>query len=271
MVTSRPYRRLSCPAMGTRAEHPPGTFSWVELTTSDADAAKAFYGELLGWEYEDNEMPGGGGTYTMCVVDGGYVAAIPPATDQFPPHWNSYVTVTSADDAVAKARDLGATVIEEPFDVGEAGRMGLLIDPTGAALCVWEPYDAIGATRVNIPGALSWNELHTPDHDKALEFYSGLFGWSAEPVDIQGGAGGIRYTTLKLGDRANGGVMDAQGGEPPHWLPYFVVENRDAAAEKATALGAHEITRVDLSWGNIAILTDPQGAPFAVFEGEVDD
>jgi uncharacterized protein len=254
--------------MGTRTEHAPGAFSWVDLTTSDADAAKQFYGGLFGWDFEDNEMPGGGGTYTMCVVDGGYVAAIPPATDSIPPHWNSYVTVTSADDAVAKARDLGATVVEQPFDVGEAGRMALFIDPTGAALCVWQPGDAIGATRVNDPGSLTWNELHTPDHDRALEFYTGLFGWTAEPVDTQGGP---RYTTVKVGDRTNGGVMDIQQGEPPNWLPYFTVEDRDAAADKATALGATELARLDLPSGRIAVFTDPQGAAFAVFAGEIDD
>jgi predicted enzyme related to lactoylglutathione lyase len=254
--------------MGTRTEHAPGTFSWVDLTTDDAAAAQEFYGGLFEWEFEDSEAPGGGGTYTMCKVDGEYVAAISPETDSFPPHWNSYVTVASADDAAAKARDLGATVIEPPFDVGEAGRMALFIDPTGAALCVWEPREAIGATRVNDPGSLSWNELHTPDQDRALEFYTGLFGWGAEPVDTQGGP---RYTAVKVGDRANGAVMDAQSGEPPYWLPYFVVEDRDAAADKATALGAHEITRLDIPWGSIAVFTDPQGAAFAIFAGDVDD
>jgi predicted enzyme related to lactoylglutathione lyase len=253
--------------MGTRTEHAPGTFSWVDLTTGDAAAAKEFYGRLFGWQFEDNEMPGGG-TYTMCKLDGGYVAAIPPATDSFPPHWNSYVTVAGADDAAAKARELGATVIEPPFDVGEAGRMALFIDPTGAALCIWEPRDAIGATVVNVPGSLVWNELHTPDPARALEFYTGLFGWGTEPTDTQGRPG---YTMLMVGDRTNGGVVDAQGGEPPHWLPYFDVEDRDAAAEKATALGAHEITRLDMPAGDIAILADPEGAAFAIFAGPVDD
>jgi predicted enzyme related to lactoylglutathione lyase len=254
--------------MGTRTEHPPGTFSWVDLTTSDVAGAKQFYAGLFGWDYEENEMPGGGGVYTMCVVDGGYVAAIPPATDRFAPHWNSYVTVASADEAAAKARDLGATVVEPPFDVGEAGRMALLIDPTGAALCLWEPGRSIGATRVNDPGSLTWNELHTPDHDRALEFYAALFGWTVVPVDTQGGP---RVTGVRVGDRGNGSVIDAQEGEPPNWLPYFTVEDRDAAAEKATATGANEVFRMDLPTGRIAAFADPQGAVFAVCEGEVDD
>lgn len=254
--------------MGKRTEHTPGTFSWVDLTTSDAAGAKEFYGSLFGWGFEDSEMPGGGGTYSMCTVDGDYVAAIPPATDRVPPHWNNYVTVSSADAASAKASELGATVIEQPFDIGEAGRMALLIDPTGAAFCVWEARDAIGATRVNDPGCLTWNELHTPDHDRAVEFYSGLFGWNTEEMDSQGGP---RYTVVRVGERTNGGIMGVQGGEPPNWLPYFTVEDRDAAAEKATALGAHEFARVDMPQGSIAGLADPQGAAFAIFAGRIDD
>jgi predicted enzyme related to lactoylglutathione lyase len=253
--------------MGTRTEHAPGTFSWVDLTTSDAEGAKEFYGGLLGWEFEDNEIPGGG-TYTMCKVGGEYVCAIPSSTDQHPPRWNNYVTVASADETAAKAKELGGNVIEEPFDVMEAGRMALFTDPTGAALCVWEPRESIGAGRVNDPGCLTWNELHTPDPARALEFYTALFGWSTEEMDTQGGPS---YTVIKVGERTNGGVMDAQPGEPPNWLPYFTVESRDGAVEQATGLGARELARLDMQQGLIAALADPQGAAFAVFEGEVDD
>src|SRR5881394_2429618 len=187
--------------MGKRTEYDPGTFSWVDLTTSDASAAKAFYGVLLGWEFEDDDIPGGG-TYTMCRVDGDYVAAIPSSTDQAPPRWNNYVTVASADDAAARAKELGATVIEEPFDVMAAGRMALLTDPTGATLCVWEPREAIGAGRVNEPGALTWNELHTPDVDAAAVFYGDLFGWTTEALDT---GGGPPYSVIRNGERSNGG------------------------------------------------------------------
>ena len=253
--------------MGTRTEHAPGTFSWVDLTTGDAAGAKDFYGSLFGWEFEHSEMPGGG-SYSMCKVGGEYVAAIPPATDQHPPHWNNYVTVASADEAAAKAKELGAIVIEEPFDVMAAGRMALFQDPTGAALCVWEPRDAIGAGRVNDPGCLTWNELHTPDPDEALEFYTGLFGWNTQEMDT---GGGPRYAVIKIGERSNGGVTEAQGGEPPNWLPYFTVESRDETAAKAAELGGREYHRMDMQQGKFAILADPQGATFAVFEGEVDD
>jgi predicted enzyme related to lactoylglutathione lyase len=253
--------------MGTRTEHAPGTFSWVDLTTSDAAGAKEFYGALLGWDFEENEIPGGG-TYTMCTVGGEYVAAIPGSTDEHPPHWNSYVTVASADETAAKAEELGGELIERPFDVMEAGRMALLVDPTGAMLCIWEPGDSIGAGRVNDPGSLTWNELHTPDPAGALEFYTGLFGWNTEEMAPQEGPS---YTVVKVGERANGGVMETQQGEPPNWLPYFAVEGRDRAAEEASGLGAQELFRMEMPQGRIAVFSDPQGAPFAVWEGETDD
>jgi predicted enzyme related to lactoylglutathione lyase len=160
-------------------------------------------------------------------------------------------------------------VIEQPFDVLEAGRMAVIQDPTGAMLCVWEPRDMIGAARVNDPGSLTWNELHTRDPAKALEFYTALFGWSTEEMETP--EGGPSYTIVKAGERSNGGVMDAQEGEPPNWLPYFTVESRDAAADAAKRLGASELYRMDMPQGKIAIFADPQGAPFGVFEGEVDD
>jgi predicted enzyme related to lactoylglutathione lyase len=255
--------------MGKRTEHAPGTFSWVDVTTNELAGAKKFYGGLLGWQFEDNEIPGNGGVYSICKLGDDSVAAISPTTEDYPPHWNSYVTVTSADDAAAKAEELGGNLAQEPFDVMEAGRMAVLMDPTGAALCVWEPRDAIGATRVNDPGALTWNELHTPDIGKALEFYSGLFGWDTEEVDTQGGP---EYITIKLGDRMNGGALNTQEGEPPNWLPYFTVESRDAAADKAKELGAQELFRSDFGENRrIAVFSDPQGAVVGVFEGDIDD
>ena len=258
--------------MGTRTEHAPGTFSWVDLTTSDAAGAKRFYGDLLGWEFEDNEIPSeaGGGVYIMCKAQGDNAAAISEARegDPSPPHWNSYVTVESVDDFAAKAGEGGGNLLMAPFDVMDAGRMAVVADPTGAALAGWEPRESIGAERVNDPGCLTWNELHTPDVDAALGFYTGLFGWGTQEMET---GDGPRYVVLRNRERSNGGVMPAQEGEPPNWLPYFVVEERDAAVQKATQSGGRDFASLDMPQGKIAVLADPQGAPFGVWDGETDD
>ena len=133
---------------------------WAELATSDAESAKAFYTSVFGWEYRDNPI-GGGQVYSTALRDGKDVAALFGSDE--PPHWNCYVTVESAEATAARAAELGATVAAEAFDVMEVGRMAVIIDPVGAALCLWEPKSHIGASLVNAPGAMTWNDLITPD------------------------------------------------------------------------------------------------------------
>ena len=144
--------------MGERTSYAPGTFSWAELLTSDADAAKAFYTSVFGWEYRDNPV-GEGQVYSTALRDGKDVGAL-YASEQ-PPHWNCYVTVESADASAARAAELGATIAAEAFDIFDVGRMAVIVDPVGAALCLWEPKRHIGATLVNASGRA---DLERPDH-----------------------------------------------------------------------------------------------------------
>src|ERR671914_419259 len=160
--------------MGERTSYEPGSFSFAELATSDAGGAKTFYAALFGWEYQDTPI-GDGQIYTTASRDGTQVGAL-FASEQ-PPHWNCYVTVASADESAARARELGATLLAEPFDVMDLGRTAVIADPTGAAVCVGGPRSHIGAALVNTPGAMTWNDLITPDPDAAGRFYEALFGW----------------------------------------------------------------------------------------------
>jgi predicted enzyme related to lactoylglutathione lyase len=255
--------------MGKRESYEPGTFCWIDLSTSDSEGAKAFYGGLFGWEFRDDEIPGG--TYTMCFAFGDDVAAI-VQQDQQPAHWNNYVAVTSAQETAERARELGATVIEEPFDVMEFGRMAVFADPGGAMLCVWEPREHIGAGRVNDLGCMGWNELQTRDPEAAGEFYSGLFGWGIEPIEQDGM---LVYTTIENAGSQNGGFMpmsEQQGDAPSFWIPYITVSSCDETVEKARVLGGTLLAGpLDLPAGRIAVVGDPQGAAFAIFEGPTDE
>src|SRR4051812_30183032 len=105
--------------MAERTSYPPGTFSWAELATSDAPAAKSFYATILGWEYDDVPI-GDGMVYSMARLGGRSAAAL--FQSEQPPHWNNYVTVESVDASAARAAELGGTVTAEPFDVMDAGR-----------------------------------------------------------------------------------------------------------------------------------------------------
>jgi predicted enzyme related to lactoylglutathione lyase len=158
--------------------------------------------------------------------------------------------------------------------MSSAGLIGVVIDPTGAMLFLWQPKEHIGAGRVNEPGCLTWNELGTTDPDAAAGFYTELFGWGTETMEGPGGA----HTILKVGERSNGGIREQSSDErnagmPPNWLPYIAVESADAAVAKAEELGGGVLMRpMDLpNQGRIAALRDPQGAAFAAAEGETDD
>ena len=261
--------------MGERTSYEPGTFSWADLSTSDVEGAKRFYGDLFGWEIED--MPAGeGATYSMGRLRDRYVAAIAELRDEeksqgIPPHWNNYVTVDDLEASTDRARQLGGNVLVEPFDVLEAGRMAVLQDPTGAVFMVWEPRDHIGAGLVNEPGCLTWNDLSTPDPDAAREFYGGLFGWRAEAVD----APGVDYSVWYNGDRTNGGMLritEQMQGIPPNWMPYFAVESVEDTTRKIEAGGGKRVVGPsEVPYGRFVVATDPQSAHFAIFEGEFDD
>jgi predicted enzyme related to lactoylglutathione lyase len=258
--------------MGERTQHAPGTFSWTDLTTTDQDAAKAFYAALFGWQAEDIPV-GENIVYSMQRIDGKDVAAISPQPQQqreagAPPMWNSYVTVESADDAVEKAKQLGGTAHSPAFDVMESGRMGVIQDPQGAFFAVWEPKQHIGAGLVNVPGALCWNELASPDFDASSAFYSGLFGWEIAPFE----GSPMPYLSIQNNGRSNGGMREPQEGEPPNWLVYFAVDDIDAALAKVEELGGTKMAGpIDIGMAKIGIVSDPQGAAFALYAGQLED
>jgi uncharacterized protein len=250
--------------MGERTSYPPGTFSWSELVTSDAGAAKEFYTAVFGWAYDDQPIPDGP-PYSMAQRDGKTVAAL-FGSDQQPPHWNCYVTVSSAAEIAQAARANGGTVIAEPFDVMDAGRMAVLADPAGAAVNVWEPRASIGAELVNTPGSLTWNDLVVPDPAQVEGFYAAVFGWTFEEIPNAGG-----YRIVRIGDRSNGGIMP-RDDSPPAWMPYFGHEDVDRLASELDGLGGKALSDVvRLPQGSIVPIMDPQGAVFSAFTGEYDD
>jgi len=248
----------------------------VDLATTDPAGAKAFYGELFGWEAED--MPAGeAGIYTMLSLGGDEVCALYELDAErreqgIPPHWFSYVSVEDADATASRARELGGMVYGEAFDVLDAGRMAIIQDPTGGVLAAWQPRAHIGARRVNDPGCLTWNELQTRDPETTATFYSGLFDWTTEPIEEDGE---LAYVTLKNVGSSNGGMLpmsEQHGDAPSYWLAYFTVPSCDGAVARVLELGGEVLVRpLDIGAGRISVVRDPQGAVFALFEGETDD
>jgi predicted enzyme related to lactoylglutathione lyase len=253
--------------MPIRTSYAQGTPNWVDLQTIDQDAAKAFYAGLFGWTYDDQPMPQGP-VYSMAMLGGQQVAAIAAQSPELaaagaPPMWNTYLAVDSVDEAVAKVDAAGGKVAMSPFDVMDAGRMAFVLDPSGAAVALWQANQHIGATLVNEPGAVTWNELITTDPG-VVKFYADVLGMTASAMDMGGGP----YTVFEAGGRMVGGTTAPQmPGVPNHWHVYFEVADADAAAAKVAELGGTVMVQpFDIPVGRIAMLGDPQGAVFSIIK-----
>jgi hypothetical protein len=250
-------------------EYQPGTPSWIELSSPDTDAAAQFYGELMGWTAPEGPPEAGG--YRMFQQDGNRVAGLMGHMQEGQPTaWATYVSVADADETAAKVTDAGGTVMLEPMDVMDVGRMAFFADPTGAAFGVWQPKAFAGADLVNEPNSLCWNEVLTRDADAEEAFYSSVFGWDATPPSFEGGP--ESYTIWQLDGKMIGGMMQMSdeyfpAEVPPHWSVCFAVADCDATVEKARSLGATVTNEpMDMPIGRFAGLIDPQGASFTVMQ-----
>jgi predicted enzyme related to lactoylglutathione lyase len=260
--------------MAEVSSHAPGAFCWCELSTTDQGKAVEFYRGLFGWDVVDQPL-GAGETYSTFKLRGldagaAHHLAQEQRSQGVPPHWGLYISVTNADEAVARAKDLGASVLAPPFDVLDAGRMAVLRDPGGAVFHVWEAKRHIGLRVVGEVGAFCWAELQTRDTAAAGRFYTQLFGWTA----LTGTADSpVPYTefTVRGAAAPTAGMLaidPAWGETPPHWFPYFQVARCDASVTRARTLGGQvfmEPTDIE-KVGRFAVLSDPQGASFAVVQ-----
>jgi predicted enzyme related to lactoylglutathione lyase len=246
-----------------------GVFNWVDLQTSDLEAARSFYTGMFGWAIEDRPTPDGP-IYAMAQIAGRNVCglgAAPPEQKGIPPHWNTYVAVDNADATAGRVESLGGRLIVPPFDVMDAGRMAVLEDPEGALVSVWQARTEIGAEVVNEPNAFCWNELYSKNPDAAAKFYEELFGWTTEKHDGMGiPLRMIRHDGREIGTMA--GIQSEWGPIPAHWAVYFAVSDCDGWISAAKGLGAAEfMPPKDIPGvGRFAGVADPQGAHLMVIQ-----
>jgi uncharacterized protein len=246
-------------------EYVPGVPMWIDLGTSDLEAAGRFYASLFGWEFQSAGPDAGG--YGFFMLRGKMVAGAGPLmSEQQPVAWSTYIHSADVEATAARARQAGGTVMVEPMDVMDAGRMAFVLDSTGAAIGVWQPKSHAGAELANEPGAFAWNELATRDVEGAKAFYQAVFDWDAHTRDMGAGA---MYTEFQVGGRSVAGMRAMDADYPPqvpaHWLVYFAVADADAAVSTASEQGGRVVVPpMDVEPGRLAVLSDPQGAPFAV-------
>lgn len=269
---------MEMPQITDQRTYPPGVPSWIDVASTDPAASCDFYAGLFGWVFEDVVPPEAPGSYFVARLDGHDVAAIRPGEQG--EGWLSYVAADDVDALVWRVRDAGGTVIDEPEDVGRAGRGATFADPEGARFRGWRAGTRLGAQLVNLPGAWNFSILHTPDRSGSIEFYERVFGWK---VDAALGAGMIRLpgyghhleATIDPGIRerqafAPEGFEDVVAGlievpeQDARWVIAFTVADRDRAVERAVELGATVLSTEDGEWTAEAELLDVDGAAFVV-------
>ena len=251
-------------------DYAPGTPSWVELSSPDADASAAFYRELMNWSATEPGPVESGG-YRMFQQDGQNIAGLMGHMQEGQPTaWMTYISVTDADETAGKVKASGGSVIVEPMDVMDIGRMAVFADPAGAVFGIWQPKTFTGADLVNEPGSLCWNEVLTRDADTGKSFYASVFGWTAGRPQFEGAP--ASYTVWELDGKGVGGMMQMTDEYfpaelPSHWGVCFAVADCDAVVAKAQELGA-TVTNgpMDMPIGRFAGFIDPQGASFTVMQ-----
>jgi len=243
----------------------PGMPMWLDLASTDLQSSKNFYGQLFNWEFEDLGPEAGG--YNFARIGGKMVCGLGPAQDPSRgSSWAVVFDVDNADETVSKAQAAGAKVLAPPTDVMGSGRMAVLADPAGAAFTVWQPMAHTGAEIIHEHGTFTWAELSTTDIGATKTFYPKIFPVAMNDYDLGDSA---TYTVFHVAGKDVAGAM-ANPSVPPSWGVYFEVNDTDAIADQAIDLGANELMRDDTPPGRIAMLIDPQGAPFAILQSNPD-
>ncbi|MGP4110302.1 VOC family protein [Streptomyces sp. 4N509B] len=253
-------------------EIPDGAPCWVDAMVPDLEAGQRFYGELLGWTYED-PLPEFG-HYTQALSDGRRVAALyppVPGMPEGPAAWMLYFRSSDVTATAARVRENGGQVLVEPMEVADSGSMMLATDPGGVTFGVWQPNQHEGFAKQMEPGAYCWSEIcvKAEDVDAVDAFYSAVF--PTVSAKRMGDGTQMDYKVWKVGDLMVTGRYvlgpDMPGITQPQLFVYFAVNDCDDAAATVSKLGGQVITEpMDSPYGRMAVVADQQGASFALID-----
>jgi uncharacterized protein len=238
------------------------------VTTPDVDEAGAFYSELFGWTLEAESPPEAGG-YRMLSRNGKHVAAAqPPPREGVPFGWTVYLATDDADATSDHIREAGGTVMLEPFDVFDAGRLAIAADPSGAVFGLWQAGAHVGSQLRQEPGTMNWAEVQTRDRAAAQPFYEQVFGYTTRTQEM--GPGG-EYVVFEVGSDPAAGLIEIGpdwGEVPSNWSAVFRVADCDAAVATVQKRGGRLLHGPrDLEGvGRFVVVADPWGAAFQLIE-----
>ncbi|OEJ52102.1 hydrolase [Streptomyces agglomeratus] len=255
---------------------------WVDVTLDDVEAGKRFYGELFGWTFEepgidDRARTGWSGrtgwaTFVNALSGGKKVAALAAKRDgRMPTAWGVYFATDDAAALARRIRDAGGQMVTDPVPVPPLGTMAVAADPGGAVFGLWQAGTHAGFEKRDQPGSFCWTEVYARGKERTDPFYETVFGFRGFDLDEAGEdfrtwspAGAEPGPDTAIGGRSViGDVFPAE--MPDHFMVYFVADDCDRAASRAVELGGRvQAQPFDTPYGRIAVLTDDQGATFAV-------
>ena len=248
---------------------PAGTPCWVDLMVGDLERTKAFYTELLSWDYAEPRPEYGG--YLNALVDGGGVAGLSPTMPGMEDTAKTWTIYLASDDITAvgtKIEGAGGHATMPPMDVGDQGRMGLWSDTTGATFGVWQSGAHTGFDVYDTPGTVAWCDLMTGDATAACDFYASVFDYSYTDA----GMDDMTYVlfTPPGAQRPAGGIGQSSaddGGTPRSaWSVCFEVTDVDETTAKVPAAGGSVLQEpFDFQYGRLALAKGPDGEEFAIF------
>lgn len=252
--------------MAQRESYKQGVPSWVDLTTDNLEASKAFYRHVLGWDY--TEVSFGAATYTMATLGGKRVAGLMQQSEEQiehgpPPRWNTYLAVDDVSGVSEAVSGLGGQLLMPPVELADAGTMAAIADRSGTLVGLWQANSHTGAEVVNEPGALIWNELVTDDVTAAASFFSDLVGWTTAEIETSTGP----YTLFSIDGESAGGISQKLYDHiQTHWETYFNVSSIDDMLGIVGETDGLIDEPTDIGFGRVAAVRDPQGAVFHVME-----
>ncbi|GAA2950460.1 VOC family protein [Streptomyces enissocaesilis] len=248
----------------------------MDVTLADVEAGKRFYGALFGWTFEDPGIEDRGRAgrvrFVDALSDGKKVAALAPKRDgRMPTAWGVYFATGDAVALARRIRDAGGQLVTDPLPVPPLGTMAVAADPGGAVFGLWQAGSHAGFEKRDLPGSFCWTEVYTRDKERTDPFYETVFGFQGHDLEEAGQdfrtwspAGADPGPDTAIGGRSV--IGDAFPAEmPDHFMIYFVVDDCDEAASRTVGLGGRvQAPPFDTPYGRIAVLTDDQGATFAV-------
>lgn len=251
--------------MAVQAE---GVPCWADAMFRDVEAAKSFYGDVLGWTFAE-PVPEFG-DYTQAYADGKAVAAVSPTMPGMEggeSAWCLYFASSDLEATAQRVRDGGGEILMGPMDVADYGAMLLVRDPGGVVFGVWRAGTHEGFDVMAVPGAYCWAEVLTREPEKSDAFFPSVFPYGAKRIEDDS----MDFVFFTVGDDAVLGRMrmtdDFPAEVPPYVNVYFTVSDCDAAVAKTTERGGTlYFGPMDTPFGRFAALGDPQGAPFSVID-----